>query len=56
MQESPQTPGVYVGFFADDTCIYATDRKGGSVLRKVQRGLSAIEMWYERWNIKNQWR
>jgi hypothetical protein len=32
--------------------IYATDRKEGYVLRKLQRGLSAIETWYERWNIK----
>jgi hypothetical protein len=26
--------------------------KEGYVLRKLQRGLSAIETWYERWNIK----
>jgi hypothetical protein len=31
--------------------IYATDRKEGYVLRKLQRGLSAIETWYERWYI-----
>jgi hypothetical protein len=30
----------------------ATDRKGGYVLRKLQRGLSAIGTWCERWNIK----
>jgi hypothetical protein len=30
----------------------ATDRKEGYVLRKLQRGLSAIETWCERWNIK----
>jgi hypothetical protein len=42
----------YLGLFADDTYIYATDRKEGYVLRKLQRGLSAIETWCERWNIK----
>jgi hypothetical protein len=29
-----------------------TGRKEGCVLRKLQRGLSAIETWCERWNIK----
>jgi hypothetical protein len=39
-------------FFADDTCIYATDRKENYVLGKLQRGLSAIEKRCESWNIK----
>jgi hypothetical protein len=52
INDTPQTPGVYLGLFADDTCIYATDRKESYVLRKLQRGLSAIETWCERWNIK----
>jgi hypothetical protein len=43
INDTPQTPGVYLGLFADDTSIYATDRKEGYVLRKLQRGLSAIE-------------
>jgi hypothetical protein len=43
---------VYIGLFADDTCTYATDRKEGYVLRKLQRGLNAIEKWCEGWNIK----
>jgi hypothetical protein len=38
-----QTPGVYLGLFADDTCIYATDHEECYVFRKLQRGLSAIE-------------
>jgi hypothetical protein len=33
---TPQTPGVYLGLFADDTCIYATDHKEGYVLRKLK--------------------
>jgi hypothetical protein len=43
---------VYLGLLADDTCIYTTDRKDGYILRKLHRGLSAIEMWCECWNIK----
>jgi hypothetical protein len=50
--DTPQTPGVYLGLFADDTCIYVTHHKEGYVLRKLQRGLSAIEMWCEHCNIK----
>jgi hypothetical protein len=48
----PQTPGVYLGLFAHDTYVYATDRKEGYVLRKLLRGLSAIETRCEPWNIK----
>jgi hypothetical protein len=52
INDTPQTPGVYSGLFVDDICIYAKDRKEGYVLRKLQRGLSASEMWCKRWNIK----
>jgi hypothetical protein len=31
---------------------YATDRKEGFIVRKLQRGLSPMETWCERWNIK----
>jgi hypothetical protein len=34
------------------TCLYATDRKEGFVVRKLQRGLSSMETRCERWNIK----
>jgi hypothetical protein len=37
---------------ADDTCLYATNRKEGFTVRKLQRGLSSMETWCERWNIK----
>jgi hypothetical protein len=50
--DTPRTPSVYLGLFADDTCIYATVRKEIYVLRKLQRGLCAIETWFESWNIK----
>jgi hypothetical protein len=52
MNDTSQTCGVYLGLSADDTCIYATDHKEGYVLRKMQQGLSAIETWCERRNIK----
>jgi hypothetical protein len=52
INDIPQTPGVYLALFADDTCIYTTDRKEGHVLRKLQRGLTSMESWCEHWNIK----
>jgi hypothetical protein len=33
-------------------CVYATDRKEGYILRKLQRGLNSIETWCKRWNIE----
>jgi len=47
-----QTPGVHLPLFADDTCVYARDRKEGYVLRKLQRDFTAMETWCDRWNIK----
>jgi hypothetical protein len=32
--------------------MYATERKEGYVLRKLQRGITAMEAWCESWNIK----
>jgi hypothetical protein len=52
INDTPQTPEVYVALFADDTCIYTTDRKEGYVLRQLQRGLTSVESCCERWNIK----
>jgi hypothetical protein len=52
INDMPQTPGVFLCLFADDTCTYATECKEDYVLRKLQRGLSAIETWCEHWNIK----
>jgi retron-type reverse transcriptase len=53
INDTHQTPGVYLSLFTDDTCIvYATDHKEGYVLRKLQRALSTIETWCDRWNIK----
>jgi hypothetical protein len=52
MNDIPQTSGVYLGLFADDTSMYATDQKEGYVLRNLQRDLSASETWCESWNMK----
>jgi hypothetical protein len=52
VNDPPQTPGVYLALFEDDTCLYATDRKEGFIVRKPQRGLTSIETWCWRWNIK----
>jgi hypothetical protein len=46
-------PGLLnFALFADDTCLYATDRKEGYVLRKIRRGLNSMAAWCENWNIK----
>jgi hypothetical protein len=52
IKDIPQTPGVQLALFADDTCMNVTERKEGYVLIKLQCGLTAIEAWCERWNIK----
>jgi hypothetical protein len=52
INNTPKTPGVYLGLFADDTCIYATDCKEDYVHRKLQRGLSVIQILCERRNIE----
>jgi hypothetical protein len=41
-----------LALFADDTCLYATDRKEGYVLRNIQRGLDSMAAWCKCWNIK----
>jgi hypothetical protein len=42
INDAPQTPGVNLALFADDTCLYATDHKEDYVLRKIQRGLDPM--------------
>jgi hypothetical protein len=46
------TLGVNLTLFADDTCLYETERTEVYVLRKVQRGLNSMSAWCERWYIK----
>jgi hypothetical protein len=50
INDAPQTRGVQIAFFADDTCLYATDHKEGFVVRKLRRGLSSMVTWCERSN------
>jgi hypothetical protein len=50
--DGSQTRGVPLALFADDTSLYATDRKEGFIVRKLQRSFSSMEAWCERWNIK----
>jgi hypothetical protein len=50
--DAPETPGVHLALFADDTCLYAIHRKESFVFIKLQRGLSSMETWCECWNIK----
>jgi len=52
INDTPQTPGVQLTLFADDTYMYATERKEGYVLIKLQRGLTAMMAWCQRRNIK----
>jgi hypothetical protein len=52
INDTPQTIGVNLALFVDDTCLYATKRKEGYILRKVQRGLNSMSANCERWNIK----
>jgi hypothetical protein len=41
--DAPQTLGVHLALFADDTSLYVTDRKQWFVVRKLQCGLSSME-------------
>jgi hypothetical protein len=52
INDAPRTPGVYLVLFAEYTCLYATNRKEGFVIRKFQRGLSSMVASCERWNTK----
>jgi hypothetical protein len=40
INDTRQTIGVNLALFTDDTCLYATERKEGYVLRNLQRGLN----------------
>jgi hypothetical protein len=52
INDMPQTPGVNLALFVDDTCLYATDHKEGYVLRKIQCVLDSMTPWCKHWNIK----
>jgi hypothetical protein len=48
VNDTPQAIGVHLALSADDTCLCATERKEGYVLRKLQRGLNSVEKWSKR--------
>jgi hypothetical protein len=52
INDVPKQLLFFLSLFADDTCLYATDRKGGFLFRELQRGLSSMEKWCERCNMK----
>jgi hypothetical protein len=39
----PKTHRVHLALFANDTCLYVTDRKESFIVRKIQRGLRLME-------------
>jgi hypothetical protein len=52
INDIPRTPEVHLAVFADDICIYTTDRNENYVIRRLQRGLNTMEKWCEQWNTK----
>jgi hypothetical protein len=48
----PAALGTHLALFANDTYIYAAEEHEYHVLCKLQRGLTAVNLWCERWNIK----
>jgi hypothetical protein len=53
VNDTLQATGVLLAPFADDTCLYATERKEGYVLRKLQRGLNSVEEWSKRKTLRS---
>jgi hypothetical protein len=52
INDDPAAHGTHLAMFADDTCIYATEKYERRVLGKLQRGLTVVNSWCEHWNIK----
>jgi hypothetical protein len=42
INDAPQTHGVHLALFADDTCLFESDRKRGFIVRKLQPGFSSM--------------
>jgi hypothetical protein len=42
INDTPQTSGVNLTLFEDNTWLYVTDRKEGYVLKKIQCGLNSM--------------
>jgi hypothetical protein len=52
INDAPAALGTHLDLFADDTCIYATEKHERRVFNKLQRGLTATRSWCQHWNIK----
>jgi hypothetical protein len=52
INDTPQIVGVHLALFADYTCLCATERKEGYVLRKLERVLNSMAEWSKPWNLK----
>jgi hypothetical protein len=52
INDAPAAPGIHLALFADDICAYATEKHERRVLNKLQRGLTAVGSWFQRWNIR----
>jgi hypothetical protein len=52
INDAPAAAGIHFAWFEDDTHVYATEKHERRVLNKLQRGLTAVWSWCQRWNIK----
>jgi hypothetical protein len=52
INDTPQTIGINLALFVNDTSLYATERKEGSIHRILQRVLNSIATWCRHRNIK----
>jgi hypothetical protein len=50
--ETLETHDIHLTLFVDDTCLYATERKEGYVLKKAQCGLNSMAACCERWEFE----
>lgn len=44
--------GTHLALLVSDMCIYVTEKRECRVLCALQRGLTAVTSWCERWNIR----
>jgi hypothetical protein len=52
INDAPAATVIHLALFAGDTCVYATEKHERRELNKFQRGLTAVGLWCQRWNIK----
>jgi hypothetical protein len=51
INDDPAAPEIHLALFAEDTSIYATEKHERRVLCKLKRGLTAVNLLCERWNL-----